>query len=50
VYASDGIREITIHSLAAPSAAALEAAARAPGVKIVDLSREPDAAAAYCGR
>jgi len=49
VYASDGIREIAIHSLAAPSAAGLEAASRAPGVKIVDLSRERDAAAAYCG-
>jgi hypothetical protein len=48
VYSSDGIREIAIHSLAAPSAAALEAASAAPGVKIVDLSKEPDQAAAYC--
>ena len=48
VYASDGIREIAIHCLATPSAAALEAASAAPGVKIVDLSREPDATAAYC--
>lgn len=47
VYASDGIREIAIHSLEAPSAAALAAASAAPGVKIVDLSREPDPAAAY---
>lgn len=49
VYASDGIREIAIHSLAPPSAGAREAASAAPGVKIVDLSREPDAVAAYCG-
>jgi hypothetical protein len=49
VYASDGIREIALHSLAAPLPAALEAASAAPGVKIVDLSREPDPAAAYCG-
>ena len=49
VYLSDGIREIAIHSLAAPLPAALEAASAAPGVKIVDLSREPDPAAAYCG-
>lgn len=50
VYASDGIREIAIYSLSAPTEAALQAAAAEPGVKIVDLSREPDAVAAYCGR
>jgi hypothetical protein len=49
VYASDGIREIAIHSLGAASAAALETASAAPGVKIVDLSKEPDPAAAYAG-
>ena len=49
VYASDGIREIALHSLAAPLPAALEAASAAPGVKIVDLSREPDPASAYGG-
>ncbi len=48
VYASDGIRKIAIHSLAQPAAAALAAASAAPGIEIVDLSREPDPAAAYC--
>ena len=48
LYASDGIREIRIYSLEAPAADAIAAAAKSPGVKIVDLSREPDPAAAYC--
>jgi hypothetical protein len=48
VYASDGIREIRIDSLATPAPGALEASAAEPGVRIVDLSREADAAAAYC--
>lgn len=47
-YASDGIREIAIYSREAPSPEALAAAAAAPGVRIVDLSREADPAAAYC--
>ena len=48
VCASDGIREIRIDSLQAPAPGALEAAAAAPRIRIVDLSREADAAAAYC--
>ncbi len=48
VYASDGIREIRIDSLQPPAPGALEAAAAAPGIRIVDLSREADPAAAYC--
>lgn len=48
VYASDGIREIRIDSLASPAPGAAEAAAMAPGVRIVDLGREADPAAAYC--
>lgn len=46
-YASDGIREIAIYSREAPAPEALAAAAAAPGVRIVDLSREADPAAAY---
>ena len=48
VCVSDGIREIRIDSLQAPAPGALEAAAAVPGIRIVDLSREADAAAAYC--
>jgi len=47
LFASDGIREIRIQSLAAPEAAAFEAASAEPGIRIVDLSREADPAAAY---
>lgn len=50
LYASDGIREIRIYSLLPPAPEALAAARSAPGVKIVDLSREADPAAAYCAR
>jgi hypothetical protein len=46
-YASDGIREIAIYSREAPAPEALAAAAGSPGVRIVDLSREADPAAAY---
>jgi hypothetical protein len=46
-YASDGIREIAICSRESPAPEALAAAAAAPGVRIVDLSREPDPATAY---
>jgi hypothetical protein len=49
LYASDGIREIRIYSAAPPAPDALEAARSTSGVKIVDLSREPDPLAAYCG-
>jgi len=47
-YASDGIREIAIHSLESPAPEALAAAAAAPGTRIVDLSSEADPVAAYC--
>jgi hypothetical protein len=47
LYSSDGVREIRIQSLAMPDAAAVEAARKEPGIRIVDLSRETDPAAAY---
>jgi hypothetical protein len=46
-FASDGIREIRIQSLATPADAAVEAARAVPGIRIVDLSREADPATAY---
>lgn len=49
VYASEGIREIRLYSLAAPSPDALAAARAAPGIAIVDLSGRAEPAAAYCG-
>lgn len=46
-FASDGIGEIRILSLAAPLPEALEAARGAPGVCIVDLSQQADPASAW---
>lgn len=46
-FASEGIREVRLLSLAAPQAGALDAARAEPGVRIIDLSREPDPAAAW---
>jgi len=46
-YASEGIGAIRIFSLASPEPAALEAARAGPGITIVDLGRESDAAATW---
>jgi hypothetical protein len=46
-YACTGVHEIRIYSRAKPEAAAFEAARAAGCVEIVDLSAEPDPAAAY---
>jgi hypothetical protein len=47
-YASDGVREIRLYSLAPPLEDAVAAARASPGVEIVDLSGAQDPAAAYC--
>jgi hypothetical protein len=48
VYATAGLRAIRLYSLQPPSPAALDAARATPGIELVDLSREPEPAAAYC--
>ncbi|MGB7740559.1 MAG: hypothetical protein WBM03_15740, partial [Steroidobacteraceae bacterium] len=48
VYATGGLRAIRLYSLQPPSLEAIDAARATPGIELLDLSREPDPAAAYC--
>jgi hypothetical protein len=48
VYASTGLRSIRLYSLQAPGPDTLAAARATAGIELVDLSREPEPAAAYC--
>ncbi|MGH8249530.1 MAG: GNAT family N-acetyltransferase [Steroidobacteraceae bacterium] len=50
LYATPGITEIRLYSLLPPLPETLEAARARPAIEIVDLSAEPDPAAAYCRR
>lgn len=48
LYASTGLRSIRLCSLQPPGPDAVAAARAAAGIELVDLSHEPDPAAAYC--
>ena len=50
VYSTTGLRAIKLYSLQPPSPEALDAARATPGIELVDLSGEAQAAAAYCRR
>lgn len=48
MYTSAGIREIRLYCPREPQPQAIQAAQATPGIKIVDLSKEPEPEAAYC--